>query len=156
MAKKQAEKEQNNRISAEFDRLKAYFEDLDENKKAVLLPLIQNAAFMKITLEDLQALVQQDGLIDQYQNGASQNGLKQSAALQSYNALIKNYAGVLKTIFGYLPAEKRPVDPFRWQPREKTEAEREEERRREDEKLARINADIAAAARQQRQERDGR
>lgn len=156
MAKKQAEKEQNNRISAEFERLKAYFEDLDENKKAVLLPLIQNAAFMKITLEDLQALVQQDGLIDQYQNGASQNGLKQSAALQSYNALIKNYAGVLKTIFGYLPAKKRPLDPFKWQPREKTEAEIAEDFRRDAERQARINAEIEAAAERQRRERDGR
>lgn len=155
MDKKQEELDRNNRIKVEFDRLKNYFEDLPENEKAVLMPLIQNAAFMRITLEDLQELIQRDGVIDCYQNGENQHGLKQSAALQSYNQLIKNYAAVIKNLFSYLPLEKQKLVP-NWTPREKTEAERKDEARRDAEKRARINAEIEAAAERQRRERDGR
>lgn len=155
MDKKQEELERNNRIKAEFDRLRIYFEGLPENENAVLMPLIQNAAFMRITLEDLQELIQRDGVIDSYQNGENQHGLKQSAALQSYNQLIKNYAAVIKNLFSYLPLEKQKLVP-NWTPREKTEAERKDEARRDAEKQARINAEIEAAAERQRRERDGR
>ena len=50
---------------------------------------------MKVTLEDLQEAINENGVTEEYQNGANQRGIKQSATLQSYNALIKNYASVI-------------------------------------------------------------
>ena len=57
---------------------------------------------MKATLEDLQDEVNYGGLLDEYQNGSTQKGMKQSAALQAYNALVKNYTAVIKTLAGIL------------------------------------------------------
>ncbi len=95
--------ERNERISKEFSRINIYFENLEENEKAVITPLVQNAAFMKVTLDDLQEIIASEGVIEEYRNGRTQYGLKPSAALQSYNNLIKNYASVIKTLFGLLP-----------------------------------------------------
>ena len=96
------------RIKEELDRLNVFFEKIDGNQRAAVKNLIQNAAFMKVTLEDLQDDINQSGAIDSYQNGANQSGFKQSATLQAYNALIKNYASVIKTLAGLLPPEKKP------------------------------------------------
>ena len=145
------ELEKEKRISEEFNRISIYFEKLDENERAVIVPLIQNAAFMRVTLEDLQEIIAEQGPVEAYQNGANQSGMKQSAALQSYNATVKNYAAVIKTLFGLLPPMERPAA---FKPCVKTEKEREAERRQMEERQKRINAEIAAAAEYQRRQRE--
>ena len=103
---KKTDVSKNKRIEEELNRISIFFEELDENKKAIVSPLLQNAAFMKITLEDLQEKINEEGVVDIYQNGANQYGTKQSATLQSYNSLIKNYASVMKTLEVMLPFKK--------------------------------------------------
>ena len=83
---------------------------MDENERAVIDPIIQNSAFMKIQLDDLQEIINRDGVTEVYQNGANQYGVKQSAAVQSYNALIKNYAAVIKQLSGYVPYVREPSE----------------------------------------------
>lgn len=101
------EKSKEKRIEEELQRIGQWFSDLDENQLAIVDPLLQNAAFMRCTLDDLQKIINQEGTIDKYMNGATQFGLKTSASLQSYNSLIKNYAAVVKVLLSYLPKMKR-------------------------------------------------
>lgn len=141
------------RISQELERLKILFDQVDENQNAVATPLLQNASFMKVTLEDLQKIINEEGVTDEYQNGANQHGIKQSAVLQSYNALIKNYSGVMKTLSQLLPpATKKKIQVL--PPREKTEEELAEELRREEEHQQKIRDEIAKASEYQRQQRE--
>ena len=124
------------RITEELNRISKYFEEVDANQKAIVAPLLQNAAFMKVTLEDLQEIINAEGVTEIYQNGANQRGVKQSATLQSYNSLIKNYASVIKTLSQLLPPERKATALSSFQilkPREKTEEELEAERREREE-----------------------
>ena len=150
------ELERNNRILEEFDRISIHFEDLAKNQQSIVLPLIQNAAFMRVTLDDLQEIIAEQGPVEQYQNGANQYGMKQSAALQSYNALVKNYAAVIKTLFGLLPVMKK--NPIIQEIKEKTEEEWAAERSRDVERAKQIREEIARASElQHRQwEKEGR
>ena len=91
------------RITAELARISKPFEKVDANQKTVIAPLLQNAAFMKVTLEELQEIINAEGVTEVYQNGANQRGTKQSATLQSYNSLIKNYTTAIKTLAQLLP-----------------------------------------------------
>lgn len=117
------------RINKELKRLNKLFDQVDENQKSVVAPLLQNASFMKVTLEDLQEIVNREGVTDEYKNGANQHGTKQSAVLQSYNSLIKNYSGVMKTLSQLLPrATKKYIQEL--PPREKTAEEIEADRKR--------------------------
>lgn len=146
-----------NRINEELERLNSFFISIDGNQRAAVTPLIQNAAFMKVTLEDLQAGINADGATDEYQNGANQYGVKQSATLQAYNSLIKNYANVIKTLAQLLPPEKKKPALDSIQAaiyREKTPEEIETQRRKDDERIEQINAEIAKAAEYQRKQRE--
>ncbi len=152
------------RICEEFERISSFFEELRECEKAVVFPLIQNSAFMRVTLDDLQEIIAEQGCVEAYQNGEHQHGLKQSAALQSYNALIKNYTAVVKKLFDLLPPEKRPSSYELWkqeqvEEREKTQEEIEAERKAELEKQVRLKTECERAnafqAWQREQEKKG-
>lgn len=104
-AKKEKTKEQ--RIKSEKTRLKWTFKDLDENKRKLVTPLIEKAAFMSVELDDLQATIEQDGWTSEYQNGQNQWGTKKSPEAETYIALSKNYAAVIKQLTELVPAAKR-------------------------------------------------
>lgn len=148
------DKSKEKRINKEFQRICLFFENADGNQRAIVAQLLQNAAFMAVTLEDLQETINAEGATEEYQNGANQRGIKQSATLQSYNALIKNYTTVIKTLSSILPPEEKPMASSLYSLRSKTDADYELERKLEDEKAKRINAEIALAAEKQRQERE--
>lgn len=97
------------KIRTELDRLSILFEDLDENKRELLDSVLQNAAFMKVTLDELQEEIAKTGAVERYQNGANQYGLKQSAAVQAYNALVKNYTAIMKVLGERLPYKTKPT-----------------------------------------------
>ncbi len=146
------ELDRNKRIKEEFSRINGFFEKLNENQKSIILPLIQNASFMRVTLEDLQQIIAEQGPVEAYQNGANQYGMKQSAALQSYNALVKNYAAVMKNLFSLLPPMEKPQEKHFITP--KTDEEREAERREDDRRDRKQNEVLNRIAEWQKKQRE--
>ena len=91
------------RIKTEFDRLFKLYENLPENKLELCTPLIENAAFMKVTLDDMQEAVAAEGATDEYCNGNNQSGRKISANIQAYNQTMKIYTAVIDRLAKMLP-----------------------------------------------------
>lgn len=87
------------KIKREFSRLKRIFKDLDKNKLQTVESLIKNAAFMAVSLEELQEIINEEGYTVEYQNGANQSGTKQSDAVKTHIAMTKNHAA--KAEFGF-------------------------------------------------------
>ncbi len=99
-----AKKSKEQRIRTEFNKLKKLCDGLPPNKLAVALPLIEQAAFMRITLADLQIEINETGCVEEYQNGRNQSGYKTTASLQAYNATVKNYAAICERLDRIIPA----------------------------------------------------
>lgn len=97
------EEERNKLIKKEFKRLSEFFNNLPEDKKIVLLQLFNEAAFMGVTLEETRKLIARDGIIEEYQNGANQKGIKKSAAVEVYDKMMNTYAKVIKQVCDSLP-----------------------------------------------------
>lgn len=102
-----AGKSKEDRIKREKNRLNKIYKALEPGKYALAFPLIENAAFMRITLDDLQAALNDNGCSEDYRNGANQFGKKASAELQAYNSLFKNYNTVMERLEKLLPPEQR-------------------------------------------------
>lgn len=100
-----ARKKKETRIAEELKRLKELFDRLPANKRKLVEPLLENAAFMKVELEDLRMIIAESGATETYQNGANQKGQKASAELQAYTALIKQYNTISERLEKLLPAE---------------------------------------------------
>lgn len=104
-ARKKKTKEE--RIKNEKTRLKGIFKELEENKRQLVTPLIEKAAFMGVELDDLQETIEQEGWTSEYKNGENQYGTKKSPEAETYIALSKNYAAVIKQLTELVPAAKR-------------------------------------------------
>lgn len=93
-------------IKKEIRKINILFKDLDRNVKKTVESLIQNAAYMAVTLRDLQKTLDSEGLICEYQNGENQWGTKKSPEVEIYNTMVKNVISAMKAINDYLPKDK--------------------------------------------------
>ena len=67
--------------------------------------LIQNAAFMTVTLDELQKAINQKGMVEEYQNGANQKGFKKTVEVEIYNAMVKNQISIFKQLSELMPMD---------------------------------------------------
>lgn len=110
-------KDKEKRIKKEISRLKKLFKDMPAEMMNKVISLITNAAFMTVTLEDLQKTIIQEGAISKYQNGENQWGTKKSPEVEIYNTMIKNHMGIIKQLTELMPPPpkeppKKPDDEF--------------------------------------------
>ncbi len=112
MANKKTKKEltKDERVKKEMRRLKRIYKDMDPDVKKATQSLIENAAFMVVTLEDLQETINREGVISEYQNGANQWGTKKSPEVEIYNTMIKNHMSIIKQLTDLLPKETEVVE----------------------------------------------
>lgn len=76
MSKSKASMTKDDYIKAEIKRLKKIFANLTQDASAVAEKLIENAAFMAVSLTDLQRIINEKGYTEEYQNGENQFGTK--------------------------------------------------------------------------------
>jgi len=103
--KKKASK--TDRIAARMAELNELYAELSEEKMKLAKPLMENAAFLEVELEDLQKIIAENGTVDAYQNGANQYGKKIGSEVQSYNALLKSYNSINNRLADLLPKKKK-------------------------------------------------
>jgi len=68
-------------------------------KDPAIEKLIDEAAFLSVTLEETRMIINRDGVIETYMNGASQWGQKKSAAVEVYDKNINNYMKLMKQLY---------------------------------------------------------
>ncbi|MCQ2087987.1 MAG: hypothetical protein MJZ37_08025 [Bacilli bacterium] len=98
-----SEKQRKNKIKAEKKRLEDIFSNIDTSRKKLVESLIEDAAFQRITLEETRAIISRDGIIETYQNGANQKGIKKSSAVEVYDKLVNTYSKIIKQLCDMLP-----------------------------------------------------
>lgn len=95
------------KVRKEVARLKKVFKDLDKNMLSTVISLIQNAAFMSVSLEELQETINENGYISEYQNGENQFGTKKSPEVEIHIAMTRNHAAIIKQLSDLVPPEKK-------------------------------------------------
>ncbi|AFQ46273.1 hypothetical protein [Desulfosporosinus meridiei] len=96
------------RIKKEIQRLKRLFKNMPKDTMNRVLSLITNAAFMTITLEDLQETINREGTVSEYQNGENQHGTKKSPEVEIYNTMVKNHMSIIKQLTDLTPQGPPP------------------------------------------------
>lgn len=84
----------NDIIDLEYNRLKSLFNNVEESKAELVDNLIQQAAFMKVELDNLQIQIKKHGAV-QVSNRGTQ---RQTEAGKYYTKLINSYGTVIKTL----------------------------------------------------------
>jgi len=95
------------RREAEEKRLRNALKGLSKEKLKVVDKFIVDASFKMVQLQDLHKVIEEEGVIEEYQNGANQTGRKVSSYVQVYNALDKSYQSQIKILLDALPKEEK-------------------------------------------------
>jgi len=93
-----------------LQELKQLYSNIPPEKKIICYSMLEEAAFLKNTLEGLRKEIKENGTTDEYKNGANQYGKKISASLQSYNNTLKNYYALIEKIVKMFPLESEQTD----------------------------------------------
>lgn len=95
------------RVKKEKARLMELFKDLEPNKLQTCTALIDRAAFITVSLEDLEAQLNEIGWTEYYQNGETQSGWKKSAAADVHISLTKNLNTIIKQLLELVPPAQK-------------------------------------------------
>lgn len=95
------------RIKAEERRLTKIFADIDEKKKNSTQGLIQRAAFMRVSLEDLEAEINSAGFTELFSQGEQEPYLRERPTSKIYNSLNSNYQKIIKQLTDLLPKDEK-------------------------------------------------
>nr|DAF05482.1 MAG TPA: terminase small subunit [Caudoviricetes sp.] len=93
--------EKDERIKKEFSRLKKLYKDLPEDRKKIAEKLLERAAFMAVSLSEMEETINVDGNMVTMPQGDYEID-RAHPLLTVYNAMIKNYAAVIKQLDAFL------------------------------------------------------
>ena len=96
------EEEKQKQIKKEITKLRRLFKNLPKDKQKATEGLLQEAAFMKTTLEETRHIIDQEGILEHFEQGA-QKFLREHPATKVYNTMINRYATVCKQLFDMVP-----------------------------------------------------
>ena len=102
--------EKRERICNEIKNLNKLYSKIDKKTKKAVHSLIENAAFMTVSLEDLQNEMIENGMVCEYQNGENQWGTKDSPEAKLYNTMIRNHSTIMKQLTDLLPKPEKVVE----------------------------------------------
>ena len=107
--------EKSREIAKELKKLEKLFSAMPENRKRLCEGLLQNAAFMAVTLRELQQEVIAHGAVIECQSGNGFETIKDNPAQKSYTTMIARYSGIINQLLSLLPGEtaEDPLAEFR-------------------------------------------
>lgn len=95
-------------IAKERNRLRRIFKDLDKNQKESAIGLIEEAAFMRITLKGLKDDINEFGPVDEMPQG-EYTILRESPTVKTYNTMIQRYTAACKELNNLLPKDNPKI-----------------------------------------------
>ncbi len=94
-----------------YNLVKDKIDLMSDDKKSIALGLLKELIYMNDTLEKLKEKIDEKGVVTEMCQG-NYSIDRTNPALQTYNALIKNYTSTSKQLFEMLPNSDDDVDNF--------------------------------------------
>lgn len=88
------EKKRKREIKKEKNRLMMILGEQDD----LATKLIETAAFLKVEIDEAEALIRRDGIVEPYKNGENQYGQKKSSAVEVHDKFLKNYQATIRQL----------------------------------------------------------
>ncbi len=94
----------NERIKKEERRLKRIYKNIDKDNKAIIDGLIQRAAYMRVTLEDWEEDIMENGYYEMFtQSDKVDPYERERPVARLYNTMNKNYQSIIKQLSDLVP-----------------------------------------------------
>ena len=100
------------RISREEKRLRRIYRQVSKDNKAIIDGLIQRAAYMRITLEEWERDIDENGYYEMFTQSEKTDPYERARPVaQLYNTMNGNYQKIIKQLTDLIPKEEpKPKD----------------------------------------------
>jgi len=99
------------RILKEERRLKKIYKDIDKDKIGIVEGLIQRAAYMRVTLEDWERDIMENGHIEMFTQSINTPPYERERPVaRLYNTMNKNYQSIIKQLGDLVPKDTKVVE----------------------------------------------
>lgn len=103
--------EKDKRIKKEENRLKKIYKSIEDNKKDTVIGLIQRLAYLRVTLEDFEKDLDENGFTELFQQGEKQSPYERKRPVADlYNTMNTSYQKGIKQLTDLLPKEIKVSD----------------------------------------------
>jgi hypothetical protein len=102
--------EKEKRIKAESRRVRRIFDTiphLDEKKRVLYDDLLNNIAFMRVSMEEAKELINEHGVCEPYTSG-NNTFLREHPAVKVFTTLSQRYLATIKQLVDMLPEAEQP------------------------------------------------
>lgn len=106
------EKTKDELILATYRKMRRFFKNLDKDRMEIADRLCKKAAFMDVTLNELQEKITEEGAVIEAVNGNGFRVKMDNPAIRSYNTMFKNYSAAMKQLIELLPEASQYSDEF--------------------------------------------
>lgn len=106
---KSKNKDKDRLVNNEIARLTRLFKNIEANRRLTAKGLIEEAAFMRITLQELKIEIDKEGPIDEMQQG-DYSILREHPALKAYNTMVQRYTNIIDKLTNLHPKEEAKKD----------------------------------------------
>ena len=107
---KKKKKSKEARIKDEVKRLKEQIDGLDPKKKKIAEGLIERAAFMRISLDDMEEDLVQNGFVELFSQSVAQEPYeRRRPTADTYNSMNASYQKIIRQLTDLLPKEETPT-----------------------------------------------
>lgn len=94
------------KVANEKRRLSKLFKEIEPNKKSTILGLIERAAFMRVSLQVLEADLNKNGFTEIFQQGKETPYMRQRPAATIYATMNTSYQKIIKQLTDLLPKDE--------------------------------------------------
>ena len=94
------------KIRQEAARLSRNFQTIDAKKRSIIKGLIERAAFMRISLDDLEDDLNRNGFTEWFSQGDQEPYQRKRPAADLYNTMNANYQKIIKQLTDLTPKEE--------------------------------------------------
>jgi len=100
------------KINKEIKRLNSIYKDLPKKEKAVIDGLVKRAAYMRITLEEMEQDLNENGFVEWFsQSEKTEPYERERPVARLYNTINKNFQGIMKQLSDFVIKEPpKPED----------------------------------------------
>ena len=98
-----------------YEKTKKDVQKLTGSKRERAEYIVAKLSFYEVELAKLEKIIATKGWVEEYQNGANQNGVKKSTEGEMYNSIMKNYSSLMKQLEDMLdrvPDDEDAIDKF--------------------------------------------
>lgn len=97
------ENDKEGKVLMEIARLHETFKEIPEDRKSLAEKAIQRAAWLVVSLEELEQCIDKAGFMSEYQNGENQWGTKKNPDVETHNSMSQRFTQIMDYLYKLLP-----------------------------------------------------